>query len=483
MPQQPTLEMYLQRHADYQQFIALVVAVGAVLAWQSIRTGRGRGLRVSWPLWAIVSAATGVRLPLMTQDFWYDETFTSLVVGGDWARLWTVVLGDVHPPLYYALVKLFSDTLGHTDLTMRLPALLSGVALVLAFYEIGKGHGGRRVGLWTATVIAIMPSAVWYSTEARYPAFLALMLALSYIGIQRRRWRLTSVALAVAAITHVNAWFYVVVLVGMAVLKSGRLRVAVLPGLAVGSWFPFALQQASDVADGFWIRQSVPVRYIVDMTITTRFPDWPLPLVVVIVGVGLGVIGVAVWDWRRNASWLWLVTVTVPPAAQWLTGEVWNPIYLERSLLFSALLLAVPVGWWLNYNARHVTALAGLLAVSLALLSVWTLDRSNADAALAKCDSPIVWAGNTYSAVLANHYTDAIVMTATNPNSTAQSLPASSRRVLWLEVEAPPPGACVFAQVDAYTTRNQLTQLQQLTDAATVETDTRYAYYLIDKRN
>ncbi|MEO0565104.1 MAG: hypothetical protein AAF125_23555, partial [Chloroflexota bacterium] len=118
MPPTPTLAEYLTRHQNYQQFVALALMLAAFVAWGIVRAGNGHGLRWSPPVWLSVAVAAVTRTPLMFQDYWYDETFTSLVVGGSWERLWMLVNADVHPPLYYATVKAFTTAFGHNDLTM-----------------------------------------------------------------------------------------------------------------------------------------------------------------------------------------------------------------------------------------------------------------------------------------------------------------------------------------------------------------------------
>lgn len=481
---------YIHHHETYQQFVALILAFAAIGTWGILRLKPHYGFRMRLPLWGILVIAFVLRLPAMFQDYWYDETFTSLAVGGTWERLWAVVLGDVHPPLYYAIVKVFVMVLGHHDFVMRLPALLSGLGLVYAFYWIGRVYGTHwigkingvhTIGLWCALIVACMPAAIYYSAEARYPSFLALSLAVAYIGIQRRQWWLTSLMLVIASLTHVDGWFSVIVLAGLALLYSRRWWVAIFPALAIVGWLPFALEQSGDVANGFWLRQSIPVRYLVDMTISTRLPDLPIWVVLIVASVAMAITGAAVWQFRRLITWHWLAVLVIPAAGQWLAGEVWHPIYLSRTMLFSALLLSVPLAYWFGCSARRWVGWLGIASVAVMVGSLWVYDRSPVDEYIKLCGDSVIYAPSTYSAILATHYSDSMVVTSPDGNTTAQSLPQSVREKLW--VNAKPDnlnGMCLLSLVDSFTPEPQIELIYRLTHEPTIISEIDFAYYIVE---
>lgn len=459
----PDVGLYSRMHESYQMYLAMILGVGIVLAVITLPVLRsGNGVRIPYRrneiLWITLLGAV-LRLPLLFQDFWYDEAFTHLVVDGSWSRFWLVVAGDVHPPFYYALQKILFDVTGGALWALRLPAFAAGLGLIYVFYGIAHsyGRGIQRyiwMPFWTAVLVAVMPAAVYYSAEARYVSVLALLLSLSYLFILRERWWLAVLFAALSALVHVNAWFYAILLT-YAVIHSARWRLSLATSIAIAVWVPFAFVQAGDVANGFWIMQSNPLRFIVDMTTTTRFFMSPLWLTLFVVGVWIALIGVSVWLWRKKASLLWLSLVTLPAVAQWLVGGVWHPIYLERTLLFSALLLVIPVAWWLSFKARPVLVLLMLVILMFANVELYMRDRTFADEALAACGgASVVYAPDTFSAVLADHYSDALIMVnRKHGNTLSQQLPDTTRETLWLVVnpEHLSPGTCFFIQEGALT--------------------------------
>jgi hypothetical protein len=323
------------------------------------------------------------------------------------------------------------------------------------------------VSQWSALLTAILPAAVYYSTEARYPMFLALVLAAALLALLKGRHGLMAMALTVAALTHVNSWFYVVVLAGWVIVTRRQWLAVSLPLVAIGAWLPVAVSQSADVSDGFWLMQSTPIRYLVDMTITTK-TDLPLSLLLVLVAGVCAILISSAWSWSKSGqvSWLWIILVAVIPAIQWSIGVVWHPVYLERTLIISAVLWLIPVAWWLEHRARISVTLLYAITIGLTLFSIATGDRSKADEAIAACgSSPIIYAVTTYSAIQATHYSDSLVIAYRNGNSTAQQLPTTSRNALWLLLDPGriPAGVCVLAQVDAYTTDDQYQHLEQIT--------------------
>lgn len=467
MFEQPDLTAYYEHIANYDRFLAFVLFSATIGGYFVLKYGKPS--RIKLPEWlqlpAILLLALGLRLPVMSQSFWYDEAFTSTLVSGSWSDLMTAVAGDVHPPGYYALVKLFTSVFGQSELVMRLPALLSSLGLVVVMYLITKEYGDR-VARWSALLTAVLPTSVYYGAEARYPAFMALMLALSYLGIQKKRGLLMSAPLAVASYAHVNSYFYIVIMLGVWLLQGGRKRDALLPAGAMASWLPVALQQAGDVSDGFWLTQYLPIRHIVEMTIGARFAGADTAILPML--ATMTVLVVAVWKWRKRASWLWLAVVAGVPASQWITGALWHPVYLPRTLLFSSLLLVVPVAWWLDKSSFKPLAMVGGLGLIVAVAVLPFSDRSSySDDIIAECgESPIIYATNTHTAILASHHSSAEVWLYEDGNSTAQQLPREAQEALFDNVtnllREPIEDVCIVAQVSPFNSSTEMTHLTLL---------------------
>jgi len=137
---------------------------------------------------AISSGILGLFLRLYGFDrsLWLDEFGT----------LWTVE-GDLHQviqrafsfhgqsPFYYLIVWAFRHFLGVSEIVLRLPSLLFGVATSYVTYMIGKEIGGRKVGIIAASFIWLSPTMVKTNADARPYALALFMTAVMFYGFVR----------------------------------------------------------------------------------------------------------------------------------------------------------------------------------------------------------------------------------------------------------------------------------------------------------
>ena len=70
---------------------------------------------------------------------------------------------DVHPPFHYALLWVTVRLFGTSEVAVRLPSLIAGVALIPALFWTGKVIFDRRTGWVAATLGVFAPFCVWYS--------------------------------------------------------------------------------------------------------------------------------------------------------------------------------------------------------------------------------------------------------------------------------------------------------------------------------
>lgn len=466
-----SVEQYHEFLANYELLVAFVFLV-AICAMLFLIQANDKVKRpaLNMPLSVGVMVAIGLmlRLPLMFRPYWYDETFTSAIVES--SSFWTAISGDVHPPLYYLIVKAFVMVLGYHDFVMRLPALLSGLAIIPVMYAIGKHHHGEAVGKWTAFLTAILPATVYYSAEARYPMMLALMLAVAYLNLiehqklkditssaNTKHYQLRfALSLCVAGGLHVNAWFYIALLGLWYLAHNHSVRdvlLVMVAGASAMAWLPMALHQASDVANGFWLTQYSPYRHILEMTIGNKFWSslWAfLPQVASMLIILLSFV-----MYRRRANALWLVMVAGVPAVQAIVSILWHPIYLPRTLLFSSLLMMIPVALWIHRYRLNWLALAGLVAALVGIMNMMPMSepRETIYDVLETCgDSSTIYATSTHVGILLKHFSDKPVIVFEDGNSMAQELPLDSRLAIFDGVgninNLPHEGVCVVGMME-----------------------------------
>src|SRR5262249_17597596 len=130
-------------------------------------------------LWLAVVAAALRFVNLGQENLWYDETFTAWLAKLDLNHMFTAIQGDVHPPLWYVIewanVRLF----GSSEFALRLPSAVLGVLAVLLIYRIALACKFEPKTAYLAGFLAaILPSAVYYSQDARMYPLLAVCVLL-----------------------------------------------------------------------------------------------------------------------------------------------------------------------------------------------------------------------------------------------------------------------------------------------------------------
>lgn len=355
--------------------------------------------KISWPrLWPALAllSTLGVGLylrlaPLMQRDYWYDEAFTGITVRQSWEAMMDIIVHDVHPPLYYALLKVWTFVAGSDPFAIRLFSVIFGVALIaMVFVALRqwckKSWIPAAVG---ALVVAINPFFVNYSQEARMYSLLAFLLVLAAM-LFVRSWQSQSVGMRVAygvtllaiMLTHYLGAVFVIGFVladawqhwrnspSLAKVKthvhwllSGYL-VPLIGGLA---WLPsFRMQTAAHGSLG----------WVADVT----FDRLSTSFHIFLFGAPVGVSGVPPalgyrWEWLTVPAVSLLLTVALTALVTWLTiRKKWDAVlvfvgFMTLFPLFAALLLQL-----INVQLYVERFLTGS-AVFLVLFTVLALSR------------------------------------------------------------------------------------------------------------
>jgi len=108
------------------------------------------------------------------QSFWADEGNSAALATRSLAQIAHDSAQDIHPPLYYWLLRGWAGALGTSEVSLRSLSALLGVVLVWLTYLIGARLYGSATGILAALVAAINPFQVNYSQEARMYTLLAV---------------------------------------------------------------------------------------------------------------------------------------------------------------------------------------------------------------------------------------------------------------------------------------------------------------------
>ena len=142
----------------------------------------------------ILWLATGLRFyQIDEQSFWNDEGNSARLSERSLPLIIEGTASDIHPPLYYLLLRGWRELLGEDEFGLRAFSAFAGILTVAASFSLArllfrKGDYKRRavyLALLASFLAAVNPALIYYSRETRMYALLALLSALSTLALIR----------------------------------------------------------------------------------------------------------------------------------------------------------------------------------------------------------------------------------------------------------------------------------------------------------
>ena len=230
--------------------------------------------------WLLICLSTGMLgrsiLLCFSQDIWYDELFTVSMAEHSYGELVRFTAADVHPPLYYIIVKIFANlckllmpgtgTVIPAKLVSTLPYIL---LLLYSVTWIRKRWGIFMGGLFLFCVTA-MPQLPAYTVEVRMYGWALLFVTAAFWHAQgcltENRRYLHGAAFVLYSLAAAYTQYFAAVAVGMVylyllIMFLGRDRSRLREwfcyvAISVVCYVPwlFALAgQISAVSENYWI--------------------------------------------------------------------------------------------------------------------------------------------------------------------------------------------------------------------------------------
>lgn len=165
---------------------------------------------------ALVALALALRLPGFNESLWYDELWSTRVVLSSVEALMRVIATDPHPPFYSVVMFIWIRIFGDSEISVRMLPLICGLLTIVLTARLAAAYGGARAAPVAALILAIAPTHIWYSQEARQYSLLLLLLTSCTWAFHKirqshaRRWYAAYAILALCLVlTHYFAIAYV----------------------------------------------------------------------------------------------------------------------------------------------------------------------------------------------------------------------------------------------------------------------------------
>jgi hypothetical protein len=200
---------------------------------------------------------------------WDDEFVTANVVSHPLEKVLLIESGDVHPPLYFLLLRIFVSAFGQSALVMKIFSIIPAfLTMLLLVRFLLKGFGAKAT-IFGLLAFAASSANLHYALEVRmymwalFFVTLGIVAAWSVVKTNKlASWLILLVAVECAAYTH----YYAGVTAGIGggllflwFLRYDRKRLPHLVGFAVVAaalylpWLPHLLRAFTQTDGGFWI--------------------------------------------------------------------------------------------------------------------------------------------------------------------------------------------------------------------------------------
>ncbi|MGQ0519851.1 MAG: glycosyltransferase family 39 protein [Actinomycetota bacterium] len=360
-------------------------------------------------------AALVLRLAV-DRGLWADEAISvDLATRSFPGMLHQLRTDDVHPPLHSVILWLVVRGAGTSELAVRLPSMLLGVAVVPALYAAGRALYDRRTGVVAAALGVVSPLLVWYSQEARmYSLFMLLGVVALWAQVQAvRRGRLAYwgiYAAASAALLWTHYFSVLLVAVQQAAfaasviaahrrgagararrLAAGWAGTAVAVAVAVAPLVPFLSDQLAGYADrrvglspsnagaaatsatdgvslytvlanGVWAMAG----FHADRTMAQIVALWPLGMLLALVALGRR---------RSTATSVVMAAAALPPALLYVAARSKPDLFELRYFAATAPFLVLLLARLLTVVSRRRWALPVVTASVVSLLALGLVDQ------------------------------------------------------------------------------------------------------------
>jgi 4-amino-4-deoxy-L-arabinose transferase-like glycosyltransferase len=109
-------------------------------------------------------------------DFWSDEIYTKSMLHGNLSDFYSMFKNDLHPPLYYLGLRLFTSVFGLSETSLRAFSVVGVLATLLLVYFAGQRIFGKEGALYICLMLISVPMLAVYSHQARMYSWAAFSI-------------------------------------------------------------------------------------------------------------------------------------------------------------------------------------------------------------------------------------------------------------------------------------------------------------------
>ncbi len=204
--------------------------------------------------------------------FWYDEGYSLSIIKFSYRDIWYLTAKDVHPPLYYFLLKTYASIVGDSVLAFR---YFSGIPILITIAvgaSVIRKQWGNKVAILFIVFILMTPMTYYMASEIRMYSWAMFFVLMAFLFAYQSYTKpsiflflgLFLFSLA-AAYTHYYALisilgiyglYFILALVNNRKVIPSFLLVMLLLLLSYLPWLFHLISQVKTVTQDYWIASS-----------------------------------------------------------------------------------------------------------------------------------------------------------------------------------------------------------------------------------
>ncbi len=150
-------------------------------------------------------------------SLWHDEAFSALLIHYDLKEMLYRISLDVHPPLYYLLLKGWAVLFGGSLFSIRFFSLFFGILTIFALYVfIKKSFQNEKLAVFTTILLTLSSFQIQYNMEARMYTLSAFFIVISTFFLMKaletkkiKFWLFYAISASAAIYSHYYTVFWI----------------------------------------------------------------------------------------------------------------------------------------------------------------------------------------------------------------------------------------------------------------------------------
>ncbi len=360
----------------------------------------------------IVLGIGGSSFNLTSRSVWFDESFSWRLIQFSYSEMIARTAQDVHPPLYYVLLKSWATVFGSSLVALRSFSVFCFViSLFGAYIFTAFAFRSKWAGYIATVLLAISGWAISYAGEARmYTLGMALALFSSYALLRAVREKsflwfgLYGVLGAALVLTHYYGFFtiaaQVLFVLGMLIAETrgrigeivhakiwwGALMALIIMCAIFVPWAPVFIQQSSQVREAYWVPEVswrslpetfyqffVPSAHIPSDTFVSRMILF-LPLIITC-GIWMLLVAIHSKNRTKDAVYFIILLGLFPFVASIAISFLGRSLYNDRFFAFAGVFVFVAIAGILDAirgtKIRTITVVCVLIGLTVSTLRYW----------------------------------------------------------------------------------------------------------------